>query len=159
MSRVCALIIFRYHLVPASLFTLTLTMFRCLPSHFFFFFLATPLFSHLQLSSIHHPAIIRPSSYSPVDIQLSIQPIPYLSPTASIHIRPSTLIQSSPILLHVSHPSAFSLTPRNLSTSNSLFAQPFAFLNYSGFIIRFLFFTRQFLSCFLLFHFKGGEGK
>lgn len=117
---------------------------------FSFRFAGNPLFSHLQ------PSSIQPSSVHPV-----IHPQTFTCPFSQSRIFllqcPSTLIRSSPILLHVSHPSAFSLTPRNLSSSNSLFAQPFALLNYSGFIICFLFFTLQFLSAFFFSISQGGK--
>lgn len=83
-------------------------------SPFSFLFAGNPLFS--QPSSIHHPAIIRSYSYSPIDNQLSIQPIPYLSPTVSIASAPQPLSRvhlycymSLILLLSPSHPVIYPL--------------------------------------------------
>lgn len=145
LSRVSALIIFPHHLMLASLSTFTyllstLTMFRCLPSHLFFS--GNSLFSHFQPSSIH-PHSHHPSIHLVTRRHSSLHAAYPLSSSYSVHyIHPSSLILSSPVLLYVSHPSASSFTPRaNLSSSNSLLAQPPASLNYSGSIICFLFFT------------------
>lgn len=120
----------------------------CLSSHSFFWQRSLLIYNF-------HPSTILLSSLHPV-----------IHPQTFIHPFSQSLIS---LLQHPLHPPFISVpeftyivpcrssfcSPRHLHSSNSLIAQPFALLNYSGFIICFLFFTRLVSFSFLLFHFMG----
>lgn len=147
-SRVSALISFWYHLVPASLSTHSLIYsahWPCLSSHSFFWQSSLLIYNF-------HPSTILLSSLHPV-----------IHPQTFIHPFSQSLIS---LLQHPLHPPFISVpeftcivpcrssfcSPHHLHSSNFLVAQPFASLNYSGFIIFFLFLSCLFLLSSFPFH-------